>query len=111
MEWWSSGCEESGSDEGEGEEEVRQALMGTGAALEAPAAARLSRLDLSGASLEKVPAPLEHCPRLTALSLRSNRLESMPRWLPKLQALRHMNLAGNRLNHFPLEILELPNLR
>jgi Leucine-rich repeat (LRR) protein len=113
MEWWSSGCEGSGSDEAEGEEEVRVALR-SGIDLEAKTNANLRtlrRLDLSGSSLAEVPSPLENCPRLLALSLRSNRLQELPKWLPKLQALRHLNLAGNRLQHFPSQILELTNLR
>lgn len=71
----------------------------------------ITRLDLSGASLEVLPPELSYFTSLQSLNLARNRLTLLPEGIGKLSGLRELRLEGNKLTNLARSTRELTGLR
>ncbi|MBD2567292.1 COR domain-containing protein [Anabaena lutea] len=80
-------------------------------AIEQAARDGVTKLNLTGNQLSRLPREIVKLSNLQFLNLSSNQLSGLPREIVKLTNLQSLYLSGNQLSSLPLEILKLTNLQ
>jgi Leucine-rich repeat (LRR) protein len=71
----------------------------------------IENLDLSSASVKKIPIEIERLIKLEKIELYNNQIKQFPAGLCKIETLKTINLSNNKIKVIPRDIIKLKNLQ